>query len=274
MENSKISLYQKFDISLNSLGFFLLSYLFVYFVHQLITCCAATAFHIPTLFQYNDLRFYADSSSWNFSSVKTVFLAGPIVSLLLAISFLMIEFRFQNENGLLRLFFLWGAIHAFNLFFGAMVVGALTGNGIGYALNWMYVMDTGKLVIVMLASSCLIVIGALLTRMFLFTANSYFSELRNNQKQGYLRAILFYPYLTGSLLLYLLKSPVNTTDLFLQATLLLMIFPIFMHQSHFTYLNFYDETPHTIKINRNLMISSMIVVVVFRLTLSRGIYFG
>jgi hypothetical protein len=274
MEQSGFTIQNKFSISLNSLGFFLLSYLFVYFLHQIVTCVTATFFHIPSLFRYNNLLFYADSSSWTFTSVKTIFLSGPIVALFVGIFFLIIAHRFHTYDGLLRLFFLWGAIHAFNLFYGAMIVGTFTGNGIGYALNWMFLMDTGKLLVVILALTCSLVTGVMLTRMILFTANSYFPALPIHQKRGYLRAQLLYPFLSGSLLLYFVKSPVNTNDLLLPATLMLFIIPMFLRQTHFPTLNFDNETSHTININPILMVCTLAGVILYRTTLAHGIYFG
>ncbi len=269
MRHSAISIQDKFSISLNSLGFFLLSYLFVYLLHQSVTCFAASLFNVRTLLRFNDLLFFTDDSGWNFSSVKTIFLAGPIITFFCGIVFLMIAYRIHEYDGLLRLFFLWGALHASNFFFGAMIVGVITGSGIGYALNWMFLMDTGKLIVVLLAAVSLINTGIIITRMFLFTVNSYFPELRKDRKCEYLRVQLLYPFLFGSLILYFVKSPVNTTDLLLPGTLLLSIIPMFIRQSHFPDLNFEDGKPHSVQISPSLIICASLALLLFRTALAK-----
>ncbi|NWJ51500.1 MAG: hypothetical protein HXX14_11610 [Bacteroidetes bacterium] len=273
MENSRFTIKNKFSISLNSLGYFLLSYLFVYLLHQFVTCLTANIFNIPTILSYNEVSFLADKSRWTYASVQTIFLSGPIATLFCGIFFLIIAYRFHDFDGLLRLFFLWGALHSFNLFFGALIIGAFTGQGMGFALNWMYLMDSAKLVIVILAILCMMVIGAMHSRMFLFTANSYFAELRKDRKSEFLRLQLFYPFIFGSLLLYFIKIPVTMTDLLLPITLLFLIVPIFSRQQHFPSLTFNEETPHSIKSDPLVIIITIFVVIVFRIIFAKGISF-
>lgn len=273
MENNVFTIKNKFSISLNSLGYFLLSYLFVYLLHQFVTCLTASVFNIPTILSYNEVSFLADKSRWTHASVQTIFLSGPIATLFCGIFFLIIAYRFHNFDGLLRLFFLWGALHAFNFFFGALIIGSFTGQGMGFALNWMYLMDSAKLVIVILEILSMMVIGAMHTRMFLFTANSYFSELHKDQKTEFLRIQLLYPFIFGTLLLYFIKIPVTITDLLLPITLLFMIIPIFSRQQHFPTFIFNEDTQLSIKKDSFVIIITIFVLIVFRTIFAKGIPF-
>ena len=263
-------------IVINSMVFFLLAYLFIYFIAQLATVVTSSMFDIDTIIYYYRVYYDIDKTQWDFDSVKGVFSAGPIAALFFAIIFLIIYSKVRETDGLLKLFFLWGYLIGFTFFFGSFFLGTVFNRGFGYVLTWSYVMDTGRMFFLILSFIVLIIIGYMSTKSFLFSANSYFNSLNETKRKFFVHSQLTVPYFLGIAIIFLIKIPNNSYnnyyELFQMLSMLIIIIPILLRYN--SYQTFYfEENPKTINIGRGYLIFLIVVIFLFRFGLSFGLRF-
>ncbi|MCD4746119.1 MAG: hypothetical protein K8R58_07455 [Bacteroidales bacterium] len=269
-------------ITINSTIFFVLSYLFLYIISQLATVIAALQFDYKTILFYHKIYFNIDKGDWFADSVKILFSTGPVISLFFGIIFVIIYSKVRREDGLLKLFFLWGFIHAFSMFFGALLAGTLLNQGFGWVVSYLYYRDTGKMVISIISIFILFAIGTLSTKSFLFSANSYFNYQNKQNRKFFILSQVFIPFLIGSFILIFLKIPNDTYygsidntyyEIFIFLSIILVLIPVFSLYN--TYPDFYfDESPKKINLVWKFLIVMVIIIILFRFGLSSGIHFG
>ncbi|MCF8303650.1 MAG: hypothetical protein K9I94_10285 [Bacteroidales bacterium] len=268
--NDKKSLYK---VAINSTAFFITSYLVIFFLHQLITVFAAVQFDIATILRSSGIEFLIGRFDWESDSVKTVFSAGPVLALVLSIPMIIIYVKAMYYDGLFKMFFFWGFVHAINLFFGAALVGALLSDGFGHVIVWSFVMDTGKLIISLIALFILLILGTTLTKPALISANSYY----NFQKPDYRRTFVFFqlilPYLAGSIILLFTEYPIEMYDLFLKVCIFLILLPILMRAPVFADF-YFDDEPKSIDIGWHHVIIALVLILLWKFGLDFGWRFG
>ncbi len=194
-------------ITLNSLAIYLLSYFVVYFMTLLVTAVSANAFDIGTIIFYYNIDYLIRGNEWTSDAVSAVFASGPLFSMFFAILLFILYFNVASETGLLRLAVLWGFCHLVINFFGNMLVGSILNEGFGYVIMYMFVMDTGKMIITLFAFICLFLIGLFATRLFLFSANSYFNILNKYNRTKFVLSQFLFPLILGNLIIFLFKLP-------------------------------------------------------------------
>jgi hypothetical protein len=155
---------------------------------------------------------------------------GPLLCLLLGIGayrlFLAVRFR----TVFLKSFLLWTAFNAFNLFFGAYIVGVITRTGFVYTSEWLFlsnVFDVEEIVLMIVSIVILLIIGYYATKQFLYASNS---ELIIEPKIRviYILFAVFIPWLAGNLILYIVNIPKNPVELvLLYSTSALIVIPVF-----------------------------------------------
>lgn len=87
---------------INSTVAFLIAYLLVYIIFQLTTILTASYYQIETDWYYYKIGFLAVTMSplWHFMSIKTIFSAGPLVSLFMAFIYFAVYISvFKNKPG-------------------------------------------------------------------------------------------------------------------------------------------------------------------------------
>jgi hypothetical protein len=214
-------------ILLNSTVLFLLSYLFIYLAAQAITVGAALLFHYPTIVYYYEVYFNIGIEDWYHDSVKTIYSAGPVFSLLISIASLIIYNRIKESVFLFKLFFLWCFLHGFSMFFGAILVGSLFETGIGHVISWMYVMDTGKLLYSIISLFMLVVAGMLVIRPFLISGNTYYQKVTQHNRRAFIWAQVILPYFIGVALLMALRLPrFMFYETFITFTMFISLLPV------------------------------------------------
>lgn len=252
-----------FRIALNSTAFYMLSYLVIYFLHQLITVIAAAQFDIVSILLPHKIEFLIGRFDWTSDAVKTVFSAGPVLAFVLAIPMIIIYVNAMYYDGLFKMMFFWGFIHCVNLFFGAMLVGALLSDGFGHVLVWSFVMDTGKLVISLFALFMLTLIGTALTKPALISANSYYNFQKPEHRKTFIKYQFIIPYVAGTILLILVEFPLEIYSLFLKGSIFLILLPILLRAPVFADL-YFDDEPKTIKIGWRYVIIVIILILLWR----------
>ena len=270
-----------FVITLNSLVYFILSYLVIYVISQIITAWIATSFDYKTIMYYYKIYYDIESSDWTADSVKILFSIMPLTGLLLGTIFLIIYATFRNEPGKLKLFFLWGFVHGMVMFFGALLMGTLLNKDFGWVIAYLYYRDTGKMIFSIISIFALVSIGAVIARSFLISGNSYFNFIDKTNKKYFMYSQIIFPAIFGTILLVLLKIPntyyyVTTDEVFFEimklCTLIILIIPLVMTFRTYNEVLF-DEEPRRVNLKWKLMIITYLLVIAFRFGLAEGIYF-
>ncbi len=270
-----------FVITLNSLVYFVLSYLVIYVISQIVTVWIATSFDYKTIMYYYKIYYNIESSDWTADSVKILFSIMPLTGLLLGVIFIIIYSTFRNETGKLKLFFLWGFVHGMVMFFGALLLGTLLNKDFGWVIAYLYYRDTGKMIFSIISIFALISIGAIISRSFLISGNSYFNFINESNKKYFLYSQVIFPGIIGSILLVFLKIPnsyyyVTTDEVFFEimklSTLIILIIPLIMTFGTYSEVLF-DEEPRRVNLKWKLMIVTYILAIAFRFGFPNGIYF-
>ncbi len=262
-----MKLTDKTAITANSTALYILSYLFVFIVHQASKILAAVIFNYSLEFNYTEITFLVYKYSWTFDSVKIIYSAGPIICLILSIFMIVVAIKFREFDGLFKVFFLWGFVHSVNLFLGSAIAGAMLGEGFGHVLTWMYIPDTGKLIFTLIGLFGLAAVGFAVTKLFLLSANSYFNMQEVSDRPGFLFYQALLPFILGTVVIIAIRFPLSYYELLRILTPLIVVLPLFINSKGFP-ITYFDENPKTIKASSSLIAAAIIILAIYRVGLN------
>jgi len=264
----------------NSTTFFVLSFLTVFFLNQIVTIVTASFFDIPAvLFSYRIYwPLYTYSSLYTRAALIVIFGIGPMLCLILGFVFYRLFMRSQYRQVYYRQFLLWAALHGFNNFFGAYIVGVITRTGFIYTSEWLFlsnVLDVEEIVFLSVSIIIMIVAGYLSTKQFLNTAISQ-KIIAPRIRVVYIFTMVLLPWMAGNSLLYLMNAPRNPFYLLLlYFTTLLAVIPV--------YTNFNTTTNQQLKLEGTIprprvswlfLILMVAAIIGIRYGLMSGLSFG
>lgn len=236
-EGTKISL-QSDREKLVLMGLFsYFSFVGCYLIYNLIylfsTAVVAATYLIPTEVHYYRCIFHTPLWWWNQSNVILTFSAGPIVCAFFGMISLRLFFKYRKGKNWIRLFFLWGYHHGFNLFFGAFVAGVISRGGFRHATNWAAIPPEIEYFLAMGAVICMFLVGFLSVKFFLQMAISQ-SILVNHRRNRFITMVVAIPWLLGSLTIIALKAPkVTYTEVLILAMMFTSVIPVYIAQRFF-----------------------------------------
>lgn len=249
---------------------FIIAYFFTYFLYQIATAYMAKAYSIPSVIYFfkTDFLIRSYSNLWTRNNVILVSFIGPFISLIIGFVLYRIFHLFKRKPGLIKLFFLWCALHAFNMFFGAYIAGVITNKGFGLAMLWMFFQLLLNISFTFICVIFLIIIGSLASRSFLQTAH-HSSLISEPNKTYFLIGQALLPYIIGNIFIFLISLPdVKPYQSFILAAMGFMIVPIILKPNFEQLKIVKEETPH--KINRKLVLAFIIILLIFRIGLDYG----
>ncbi len=250
----------------NSTAYYLLSYLFVFVIYQLTTLLAAGLFHFPVELDYSRIIFLVARYDWYFDSVKIIYSAGPLVALITAIFMAVVAYRYKEYTGSLKLFFIWGLVHCISLFLGSAYAGALLSEGFGHVLIWMFMGDTGKLIITLLALFLLAATGIGISRMFLLSANTYYNLLKTENRLSFVINQFILPFFAGTFIIIAIRFPLNAYELLRVITPIIILLTLLLNSFSYSVL-YFDEKPKKIKLYTRLILATAVIYLVYRVAL-------
>ncbi len=217
-------------------------------------------------------------AAWDMYRVTRFFTYPSYLSLVIAIIFSFLFLKQYHKKGLLKIFYLWMAIHAFNLFAGHIITGLITKEGFYYPLLWKRASDLIIILIGVLSVAFLVVFGCFYTRaVFLIAFSRSFVE--NYQKRNmYLLKLFVIPWIIGSILLIAVKLDFNYFYEFPQFEWLinfpigLILLPMFFLNKNYRKSDFViikDKRPT--KINIKLILFIGFVILAYKIFLINGI---
>lgn len=260
-------------IFLNSLFFFLCAYLILFFISRLSIALSASAFDISVRLYYHEIDYLIRSSDWSADAVSVVFGTGPLLTLILGIILLVIFINVATESGMLRILLVWLIILAFTSFLGEVMIGALMNQGFGYVIMYMFIMDTGRVVVTLFGGIVLFSAGLFMSRVLLFPANIYHSDLIGIEKTRFVIYQYLFPYLAGILILQVVEIPKISWFLTLiRLSGIIFLIPVVSRSVNIQDVYFEEETPSAGTSWRTAA-AAVILLLVYRIAFGIGIRF-
>ncbi|MBG8554615.1 hypothetical protein [Hymenobacter guriensis] len=268
LESSKATI-----TALNSTALYVLAYLLAYGVHQLATAAMAHRLGIPLTVHVSHIQFLISNQQWWRIAVVAVYGAGPLLCLLLALTFgALFWFRGRGRKGRLKLLYFWLALHFFNLVVGGLIAGCFTHKGFWYVPRWLFISggQTLPIVLAVVGGLVAVAVGYLSAVAFLQSHDSRTMMLYKNRGQLIFSGLLV-PWLGGSAFLALLKLPDLTRHeglLFL--TMGLLVLPLSVASRN----ELFEETvpyPQKTVVASGFVLLTLLLALLWRLALSTGI---
>lgn len=222
-----IPLPDRWIILFNSTAYFILAFIFIQIVTQLLQYIVAAQFDYGVLLKPWGIYYNITSDRWTIDSVKTLYSIKPVSSLIIGIVMLIISGNLKELEGSAKLFVIWLAVHGLSGFFGAVFFGTLMTRGFGHVLVYMYLSDTARMVFVILAGGVLLAMGVIVRAHFLLSANIYYNKLPVRHTRQFINWNVFLPALLATLFIVLLRLPgAPTYEILLIASSAIMIMPV------------------------------------------------
>ena len=266
-------------IAINSTIIYIFTFLITYIIYQLITATVASEYKVDTVFYLDNLKFLTPDNNfdiWNRDSAITVFGAAPIISLVLAFVCIMMYRRFSEDNSIIKLFFLWAALHLINRVLGSFIIGTIFFlYGSNLIVDWMYLGTEMKIVLTVVALIVQIIIGAYSVLPILTSANNS-SMVKGENRRSFIFNQIYIPWLIGSaflLLFFLPKVPLQEN--LINITMLIMLIPLYF-KYRTPMLPGAEEAQEEVvyKFSWRFIIFLLIFMVFLKFAFNKGIPFG
>ncbi len=270
----------KFGLAfLYSLATYIIAFLLLYIIYQVITIAVASSFHIPVVWYYYQLKFPLDNFSplYTRHALVTIFAAGPLISLMLAFVFLKLFFTKKPVLRKFQLFYLWGFICGCNMFFGSYISGFFTRTEFIYTSEWLFmsnVFDVEEIVFTVTAILVLLVIGRIVTPLFLVSSGSV-TIIKPEYRLYFIIVQVLLPWLAGAIILFLITLPTYYIPLIIKTlTPVLVLIPTFFLYNATKYNNIHKSGV----VQHNYFRWSIIILVLallffYRIVLNFGLKF-
>jgi len=264
---TKLSRRNFWIITLNSTSAYVLAYLLVFYLNHFTKVVMATMFDVPISFDWNQIYYYIEAFQWTHDMVTTIFSVGIFLVFIFGIISYGAFFALLEEVTRLKIFFIWFTLLAFNFFFGNLLIGNIFTRGIGFVFQWAYFSDTAKVVIAMIGFFGLIMTAFLMKRPILFSANSYFTSVKEKNFPFFFTAQIIVPFIIGSFLSVFYFYPrILFQERYSWMSLAVILFIIFMGINDEEPMVFDpDEPPPPVTVSKVLVISAVLMFVVLRI---------
>jgi len=268
--------------AITSTAIFIIAYQLSWLLYQLAVMVVASFSSIDSVLYYYEVMFPIGNYSpkWNQTNIIFITLSGPLVSLILWALYRFVFLRKFHPGAQVRIFLVWLYLNSMMLFFGAFVGGAITRQGFGYVVDWLYMNIAFRTLFSLMFLSLIVWMSWKVVRFL--PENSGLDSWKQN-RFGYVLSRLVVPWFIGGTIMVLLKitdvipqhENIFNYDAFTMATMLFAVLPPMFNSK---------VRPHLIqgrktypRIHRASVVAWVVVAIAFvlliRLGLSYGLYF-
>lgn len=255
---------------INSVSTQLLAFILLFIIHRITTAILSLIYHIPTIIFTNRTVFIASPELWTFDSVKIIFSSGIIAIFIWSVIIMVFFLRTIEHNGLIRSFMLWSFLLGISYTFGSFILGAFLYEGTGYIFAWLYLTETIKMLILFGGILLLLIIGTLMSRSMLFTANSYFNYLAPEIRNTFIKWQFIYPFIISVIILLIARIPLTLYESLLMITPIFTLIPLYWSVERHSVFYFEEgKKPH--QINFYLVVSVTGILIIYETIFSIGL---
>lgn len=267
--------------TLTSTAMFMVAYQVSWFFYQLAVMITASFFKIDSVLFYYEVMFPegTESLKWTPEKIIIITLAGPFLALL---GWILLRFilRLKNRYGAhFRMFLVWMFLISIMMFLGAFVGGAITLEGFGYVIDWLFMSIALRLILSLIFISMIIALSWKVVSLMPETLRSH--SWKNNRYK-YVLSRLIVPWFLGAGIMAMLKITKRITqhenifdyDIINLATLVFAVVPpLFNSRSRPQLIR--RKANQRLKAEQPViwLAGAIILVTLFRVVLSYGIYF-
>lgn len=262
-------------IAINSLASFVLSYLIIFYLNQLSFVLTSGMYGYPVSVDYASVFFHVEPYQWTHDAVFTIFSSGYVLTFIFGLLMLLGFYYILPDALPVKVFFFWFVMHAGNYVFGGLLLGNLFTQGLGHVFNWMYLLDTPRMLISLTGFFGLLVISLMAAYWVGVSSNAYFVKYNEKMAPFFITAQVFVPYLIGSALLFLYFYPKNMFQErwgWLVLGTMLLIF--YSRAQYMQDLLFEEDETRQIRPMKGLIITAIAALVISRLIMSHTFYFA
>lgn len=258
-------------ITINSVLFYLLAYIAIFLVTRLTTAFSASVFNISSVIYYFDMNFLLNGHGWSRDAVTVVFSTGPVVSLILGLGFIILYGEVVELAGMAGVFVVWLIILCLVNFTGELITGAILNRGFGYAMMYLYIMDTGRVLLTLFFTLALIVTGRELARFLLCSGNVYFNNLKGKVKLKFALCQFVLPFMIAALILQICELPhFSFYQCAVRCTPFLILVPLLSFCPSVPDL-YFDEDHREPVLSKSLLVITLLALLVYRVVFGFGI---
>ncbi len=256
-------------IATNSTACYVLAFLFVFYINHFVNIFTSGMFGYPVSFDWDIIFYHIEPYQWTHDSVKLIYSAGPLLILLVGLISLIGFYSLIEETARIKTFFLWLTLHALNFFFGGLLIGNVFKKGIGHVFNWMYFTDTSKMLVAMVGFFGLLATAFFMAKPVAISANSYFKKLDEKNFPFFFTAQIIVPFIAGTLIYMAYFMPrILFQEAYSWISLGVLLVIIFGRVNYMETL-YFDEEDRYIALSKIIVFTTLIIVVLMRLILSR-----
>lgn len=259
----------------NGIALYVLTYYFVWGVHQAAELAVSYYFHLRGLWDPSGIRYTLADNEWWRTAIVAVYSSGPMVCLILG----LVAFRWywqsgRAQRGNFKLLLLWMTFHACNAVFGALLADTFTQSGSWYVPDWLLRLGTEvDVLLALLAGLAQLSLGYFGAVAFLQAHDSH-TVMRFSNRQLMVVSTLIIPWVAGSVFIGLTKVPFFTVQEALHLAMMgLLVTPMALGCLN----EIFSETvkrPQTTGVAWGLVGLAIVVALFWRLALSPPLTFG
>ncbi len=256
-------------IATNSTASYVLAFLFVFYINHFANIFTSGMFGYPVSFDWDIIFYHIEPYQWTHDSVKLIYSSGPLLILLTGLISLIGFYSLVEESARIKTFFLWLTLHAFNFFFGGLLIGNVFKKGIGHVFNWMYFTDTSKMLVALVGFFGLLATAYFMAKPVAISANSYFQKLEEKNFPFFFTAQIIVPFVAGTLIYMAYFAPrILFQERYSWISLGVLLIIIF-GRVNFMETLYFDEEDRYISLSKIIVFTTLIVVVLMRIILNR-----
>lgn len=255
-------------IATNSTASYVLAFLFIFYLNHFVKIIIAGSYGYDLGFDWYTIIYYIKPYEWTHDSVKLIYSSGPILIFIVGLISLIAFWSLVEEPARIKIFFMWLTLHAFNFFFGGLLIGNLFKQGVGHVFNWMYLTDTTKMIVALLGFLGLLGTAYFMAKPAAITANSYFNKLDERNFPYFITAQLVVPFVFGTLIYLSFFLPqIIFQEAYSWISLALILIFIVGRVSRMDTV-YFDEETRSIKFSIVIILTTVIVFVALRVMLT------
>lgn len=274
-ETPTITPSKSFTIIVNSTAYFMLAYIFVITTVNFTSMLMARLFYglHSTLYPYGFVIDRKDFT-WTLEPVVLIFFIGVLIALLIGVFFQIVYRKLRKGTGHGKMFFLWGYLIAYTIFFGDIVFGAFINYMPGAFFNYMNTPLVFRVIIGILGLIMLFVVGQVAARDILISLNIYLRKASMTFIEPYFYAQLVFPFIIGNILIFLLKIPHHAEfdyiDTLVLLSMVIVVISVFFKLERLQSMQF-TRSRDSFRLKQIPLIAAIVVILLFRIGLGYGI---
>lgn len=265
----------------NSMGLFISAYIITWFTYSLAVMFTASFFNIHAVLYYFEVMWPIGNASplWSDLNIVAITFSGPFASLIMGLVYYVILKKKKQIGTQAKTLLFWLFLLSMAHFLGAFVAGAITWQGFGYVIAWVYMHIFFRILISLIFLAAMAWIGWLHAGFMLETRTL---RVRTSDIPYVLINRVVLPYILGTFLLMLIKIPnaapqhptIWDYDVMILASVLFAVVPPLFNKK----LKASARTPRHLSHRRRRLFAygaiaaSVALVLLYRIGLSDGLY--